>query len=151
MRTKTFLAGVVLPFVLIWTAGIVETAEKKAPTQCEVCGMKITAANKSFSVMVTEVLSPMAFDDIGCAIKWRDGECAMRQEAFDDNARAHDYETGASIAMAKAVYVRGAGVKTPMGHDVLAFASKDRAKRFAAKQGKGKVLSYGDLIMLEFE
>ncbi len=151
MRTKAFLAGAVLPFVLVWTASVVEAAEKKAPTKCEVCGMKIAAANQKLSVLVTEVLPPMAFDGIGCAIIWRDGECAMRQEAFDDNARAHDHESGTSIAMAKAAYVRGAGIKTPMGHDVLAFASKDKAEAFAAKQGKGEVLSYDDLIMLEFE
>jgi hypothetical protein len=112
------------------------------------CDSKVEEGNRKFSVSVarTSGMESSVFDDIGCAVAWRNGECAMRQSLFDSTSVTRDYATGEDVAMETAYFIVGAGVKTPRGYDIVAFREKEQAERFAAKQGKGKVLKLFELV-----
>jgi copper chaperone NosL len=131
--------------------GIVSAAEKTAPTTCKVCNGKIAEPEKKFSVTVLEGLEPSAFDDLGCAVLWYQGECAMRQSAFDNYALAHDHASGEPIPVEQAYYAFGPAIKTPAGHGIAAFRSRDDAEDFADKHGGARVLQYPDLMTLQLK
>ncbi len=129
----------------------VPAAEKEAPTWCNKCNMKIPEANRKYSVTLTEGIEPMAFDDIGCSMLWRDGECAMRMSAFDSNARVYDYLTGEPVVIENAFFVSGPEIKTPMGYGIIAFKTREQAASVAARSGKSKVLTYQELTSLQLK
>lgn len=141
----------ILPFALLFVSASVQTAEKPIPTTCKKCDMKISTSERKFSAYVMKGIEPSAFNDLGCAVLWRDGECAMRQEAFDDNGYVYDYKTASPVPAASAFYVTGAGIKTPRGYGILAFKDKGQAETFIAEQEKGEVLSFDEFIMLELK
>ena len=130
---------------------IVPAAGKAAPTWCNKCNMKITDLNKKYSVTLTEGMEPMAFDDIGCSMLWRDGECAMRMSAFDSNARVYDFISGEPVVIEEAFFVYGPEIKTPMGYGIIAFTTMEQAEAFSARSGKAKVLTFRELTSLQLK
>ena len=137
-----------LVLLLVVLPAIVPAAEKSAPTWCNKCNMKIPDANKKYSVTLTEGIEPMAFDDIGCSMLWRDAECAMRMSAFDSNARVYDYITGEPVVIENAFFAYGPEIKTPMGYGIIAFKAREQAASVAAQSGKAKVLTFRELTSL---
>lgn len=133
-----------LLFILPLTQSL-HAGEPKRVLTCRQCSMQITEENRKFAVIVPAGIEHSAFDDIGCAMLWRSGECAMRQAAFDENAVVRDHATGAEVPVLKAFFVIDSGVRTPMGFGVLAFASKEAAEAFVAAQKRGTVASYAGL------
>ncbi|MFN3479487.1 MAG: nitrous oxide reductase accessory protein NosL [Thermodesulfovibrionales bacterium] len=91
------------------------------------------------------------FDDIGCALLWRDQQCATMQDSFDSNAITHDYYTSERVNMSDAFYVIDSGVKTPMGYGILAFKTKGEAERFTKESKKGRILSYQELLTIKLK
>lgn len=142
---------VLLLLLILMCASGALAAAKEAPTTCKKCNMKIPAENRKFSVTCTEGMESSAWDDIGCALSWRDGECAMRMSAFDNNALVYDYHTLEPIKIEQAFFVKGGGVKTLMGHDVVAFTKKEDADAFVKKQEQGKRLTYQELSELQWK
>lgn len=142
---------VFLLLALVFITSGAQAAPKEAPTVCKKCDGKISAENGKFSVTCTEGLEASAWDDIGCAMAWRDGECAMRMSAFDSNALVHDYHTGEPIKIELAFFVKGGGVKTPKDHDIAAFKSKEGAVAFKKNQEQGKVLTYLELCEMQWK
>lgn len=136
--------------VLLFLAPVAGPAQEST---CRVCNMKITEKYKKFSVVMPKVsgMESSAFDDIGCAIAFRNKECATRQSTFDSNAFTYDYGTGEQIAMEKAFFVAGAGAWTPMGYDIVAFKDKEKAEKFVAEKGKGQVLKLYQLVDLDIK
>jgi copper chaperone NosL len=66
------------------------------------------------------------FDDIGClAAALADGEAAIA------DAWVEDHESGGFVPLVAAHLVRAAGVTTPMGHGIVAFADAAEAAAFA--------------------
>jgi hypothetical protein len=61
---------------------------------------------------------PKSFDDIGSALKWRDGQCILHQSAFDGGAKVFDYYSGKAIPVKEAVYVINSRISTSGGHHV---------------------------------
>lgn len=59
----------------------------------------------------------------------------------------HDYETEEWLRAVSAFYVPVRGVASPMGHGILAFATTDRAARFAAELG-GEVIDWDTVRQL---
>lgn len=147
------IATSVLAALLLITMGRVETApaEKPAPTECRVCNGKIDVKNRRFSVLIMKGIEASAFDDIGCAIKWRNSECAMRQAAFDENAVVYDHDSEEAIPIEKAVYVIGADIKTPHGYGIVVFKDREQAERFIAALGKGKIITYSQILEMNLE
>lgn len=139
-------------FLFLWITGTtlgVSAAEKELPTFCKRCNMHLVAADKKFSVTIAEGIEASAFDDIGCALLWREGECAMRTSAFDSNARVYDYETGEPVVIEQAYFVHGAGLKTPMGYDLAAFKKKEHAEKLKKEKGKGEVITFNEACSLK--
>jgi len=128
-----------------------ETKKGAIPRICALCNMTITDEGIKFSVSDTKSLQKVAFDDIGCALLWRDQQCATMQDSFDSNAIVHDYYTSETVGISDAVYVIDSGVKTPMGYGILAFKSKDGAERFLREFQKGKILTYQELLMIKLK
>jgi nitrous oxide reductase accessory protein NosL len=141
----------VLFMVIFVLSGSAHTAEKVKPTTCKVCNMKINESDKKYAVYVLEGIEPSAFDDIGCAIKWYNDECAMRQSAFDNYAIVHDYASGESVPAEKAFYVSGPEIKTPMGYGIVAFKAKDQAQKFANERETARVLNYQEVSSLKLK
>jgi len=127
---------------------VAPAAEKTAPTWCNKCNKNISEVNKKYSVTLTEGIEPMSFDDIGCSMLWRDGECAMRMSAFDSNARVYDYLTNEPILIENAFFDYGPEIKTPRGYGIVAFKTREQAAVFAAQSGKAKVLTFQELTSL---
>jgi copper chaperone NosL len=140
--------ALLLVLLMVLLPLIAPAAEKAAPTWCNKCNMKIPDAGKKYSVTLTEGIEPMAFDDIGCSMLWRDGECAMRMSAFDSNARVYDYLTGEPVVIENAFFAYGPEIKTPMGYGIIAFKTREQAAAAAAQSGKAKVLTYLELTSL---
>lgn len=120
-------------------------AEAAPPAVCSVCNMNIEESNKRFSVVDAKSNEKAAFDDIGCALIWREELCASKLMSFESNAEVFDYNTAESVAIENASFVVESGVKTPMGYDIIAFRDKQSAERFVAEAGKGNVVPYSKL------
>lgn len=146
MLKDRFASLLVLLMVLLPV--IVPAAEKATPTWCNKCNKNISEANLKYSVTLTEGIEPMAFDDIGCSLLWREGECAMRMSAFDSYARVHDYITGESVGIENAFFAYGPEIKTPKGYGIIAFKTREQAAVVAAQSGKAKVLTFLELTSL---
>lgn len=143
-RGKSFGIFIV---VLVFATSVIAAEESST---CRKCSKKIIEAEKKFSVVMPKVpgMEGSSFDDIGCAITWRNGECANRQSNFDSNALTFDFGTGEQVAMEKAFYAVGAGVRTPMGFDIVAFKEKAAAEKLVAASGKGRVIKLFELVDL---
>jgi hypothetical protein len=112
----------------------------------------ITEDNIRFSLTNDQLLAPVAFDDIGCALVFRDEQCGTDQYRFDSGSIVHDYYTEEAVPVKEALYVAGSGVETPGGHGILAFKDRESAERFISdrsersEDNKGKVLTYEELL-----
>lgn len=126
-------------------------ADKQLPSSCKRCNMRLDPADKKFAVTVAEGIEASVFDDIGCALLWRDGECAMRTSAFDSNAKVYDYHTEEPVAIEQAFFVHNAGLKTPMGYDIVPFKKKEDAEKLAKDRGKGDVLTFSQVCSLKLK
>lgn len=116
--------------------------------ECASANVKITDALKKFSVVLSGAsgMEAQSFDDIGCAVLSRNGECATRQGMFDSNAKVVDYATGEELPAEKAFFVIKTDVKSPQGYGIVAFKDKALAEKFSAEHGKGKVVKWFELV-----
>lgn len=140
-----FLFSVVLIFAMA-AAGLAD--DQKAPNICSVCNMKIDETGKKFSAVLpnAEGMGPSAYDDIGCAVRSRNGECATRQTIFDSIAIVYDFVTGDAVPAEKAFFAFKTSFRTPMGYGIVAFRDKAQAEKFAAEHGKAKVVRWFELV-----
>ncbi len=143
--------GVLTVILVIATAIAVAAAGKELPTSCKRCNMHLDPAHNRFSVTVAEGIEASVFDDIGCALLWRDGECAMRTSAFDSNARVYDFETGEATVIEQAFFVHAGGLRTPMGYDIAAFKKREDAERLVRKNKQGSLLTFSQLCSLKLK
>jgi len=114
------------------------------------CGSKATvdASARKFSVVLQKVsgMEDQTYDDIGCAVRARNEECATRQGIFDSNAVVVDYASGENLPAEKAWFVLKTDVATPRGFGIVAFKDKTAAVKFSADHGKGKVIKWFELV-----
>lgn len=147
MRRSLF--PILLFVVLICTMAAVGRAEDKSkPSVCSVCNMKISEAERKFSVVLpnAEGMGPASYDDIGCAVMSRNGECATRQATFDSIAIVYDFVTGEAVPAEKAFFAFKTSFRTPMGYGIVAFRDKAQAEKFAAEHGKVNVVKWFELV-----
>ena len=138
-----------LSFVMIFsTAAAGRADDQKKPILCSECNMKISEANKKFSVVLPNVkgMGPSSYDDVGCAVFSRNKECATRQMTFDSNAIVYDYLTVEEVPAEKAFFAFKSSAWTPMGYGIVAFKDKAQAEKFAAEHGKVKVVRWFELV-----
>lgn len=137
---------ILLPLALCMALGLVP--ENVRAEECAGANVKITDALKRFSVVLSGAsgMEAQSFDDIGCAVLSRNGECATRQGMFDSNAMVVDYATGEELKAEKAFFVIKTDVKTPKSYGIVAFKDKAQAETFSAEHGKGKVVKWFELV-----
>ncbi len=119
--------------------------------RAEECGgatATIDETTRKFSVVLQKVsgMEDRSFDDIGCAVVFRNNECIMRQGVFDSTAAAYDYLTGEPVPVEEAYFVLRTDVKTPRGYHIVAFKDKSQAEGFSAAHGKGTVAKWLQLV-----
>lgn len=142
---KSALAlGLILLSLCFALSGMAEEGAKDLAL-CKQCNMKIEESQKRFSVVDAKSPEKAAFDDIGCALLWREDLCASKLMRFESNAEVFDYYTAEPVIIEDAYFVIDSGVKTPMEYGIIAFKNKQGAERFVAETGKGKVVTYGKL------
>ena len=140
-----FLPVVILSLCL--SIGSVAHSEDNT-SRCEKFDQRVTGQALKYS-MIADVNGFVAYDNIGCAIEWRNRElCAMELTAFDITAKVFDFLTGNELEMAKAYYVISASA--PASSKVFAFGDKQGAEKYVAEQGSMKVIDYTALTELEF-
>lgn len=136
-----------------WTAFMVTAvfvivpfpAQGEGGKECGRLETRVTGAGERYAAYA-EVEGPAAFEEIPCAVAWRNTElCAMELTEFDITARVTDYESGEELVMAEAFFaVPG---KDGKGGKVVAFATRDGARKHVDKAG-GTVVDYTGLTEL---
>ncbi|MDA8099490.1 MAG: nitrous oxide reductase accessory protein NosL [Nitrospiraceae bacterium] len=139
---KAFFVHLCLGMSLVCASAEISQAE------CGNGSSKIDDANRKFSVVVPKSagLGEQSYDDIGCAVASRNGECATRQGMFDSGALTWDYATGEQLPVEKAYFVIKTDVKTPQSYGVVGFKDKAAAEKFSSEHGKGKVVKWFELV-----
>lgn len=109
---------------------------------CTGCGMTVDDPRFAAAYRPAEGTEKI-FDDVGgMVIYGRDHGELETSEIW-----VHDYETEEWIGAGTAFYVPTASVATPMGHGILAFATRERAEAFAADLG-GTVITWEEVVAL---
>jgi hypothetical protein len=82
-----------LPVLTLFLSGVA------AAEECGAGAVKIDESTRKFSVVLQKLsgMEDQSFDDIGCAVLSRNGECATRQGMFDSNAVTYDHSTGEQV------------------------------------------------------
>lgn len=143
---------ILIIFIFLFTFSVLaEEVKKGLVPLCTSCNMPILDKNIKFSVSDTESLQKVMFDDIGCALIWRDQQCATMQDSFDSNATTYDYYTSEPVRLSDAFYVIQSGVNTPMGYSIIAFKNRNRAEGFLKESKKGRILSYQELLQIKLK
>ena len=116
--------------------------------ECGAGSASINETNRKFAVILPAMsgMEAQSFDDIGCGVISRNGECATRQGMFDSNAMVHDYLSGEQIPAEKAFFVLRTNVKTPRDFGIVAFKDKAEADKFSAAHGRGRVVKWFELV-----
>ena len=116
--------------------------------ECGAGSASINETNRKFAVILPAMsgMEAQSFDDIGCGVLSRNGECATRQGMFDSGAVTYDYATGAEIPVEKAFFVLRTDVMTPRDFGIVAFKDRAEAEKFSAAHGKGKVVKWFELV-----
>jgi hypothetical protein len=129
--------------LLIMMSSVVESRG-----ECVGSSVKIDDAGRKFAVILPagSGMEAQSFDDIGCAVLSRNGECASRQSMFDTNAVVYDYQTAERLPAEKAYFVLRTGITTPQGYGIVAFKDKAEAVRFSSGHGNGKVVKWFELV-----
>lgn len=82
--------------------------------------------------VTAEAGASVRFGDIGCAVAWRELQCARDTERFDTTARVSDFLSAEPVPMTEAYYVVSeADVSSPVGYGIAAFARLADAEAFA--------------------
>ena len=113
------------------------------------CNEEPGEAAARFAVEHRDGKKRLTFSDAGCALAWRDKQCTSRQMVFDATAKVRDYATASPVPIAEAVFVVGSDIVSPAGHEVVAFASRQEAEKFAAEHG-GRLMDYESLAQESF-
>ncbi|MDR7480908.1 MAG: nitrous oxide reductase accessory protein NosL [Armatimonadota bacterium] len=104
--------------------------------RCQACGMLIADARFAAAARVNG--QARRYDDIGCLL--RDARAALAAGAA---AWVHDLPSERWVDAAGAWYVRPAGLRTPMGSGLAAYADRDAAR---AAHPTARVRPFAELL-----
>lgn len=150
MKPNTALATIALLLSLL-VAGTALAEESVVPAGAEefrTCSQSMEITDVRFSARA-EIGVEVVFDDLGCAVIWRNIQCALDQGRFDQVATARDFNDLSIILMSSSYYVLTDKLITPIKFGIAAFKDKSDAKKFISDHGTGQILSYTELIKLE--
>jgi len=112
------------------------------------CSQSMEITDVRFSARA-DIGVEVLFDDIGCAVIWRNLQCALDQNTFDAKATVRDFNDLSFVLMSEAVYVMNKNLHTPIGFGIAAFRNMSNAKAFKREKGSGKIMSYKEIIRLD--
>jgi nitrous oxide reductase accessory protein NosL len=137
-RTKLSILLLFLPLLLLsaWVAA--EETHEHERESCKVCGMWIDEYQKSAAELVYKDGTTIHTCGVACMLRVVDDEGGI--SAFK-SVKVHDWVTGKLVDAETATYVLGSKVIPDMIPNYIAFAKREEAEAFAAKQG-GEVIDY---------
>ncbi|MCR2802757.1 nitrous oxide reductase accessory protein NosL [Paenibacillus soyae] len=145
MKTKSsLLYGTVLLLALLLSAcGSKEYKPEpinEDVDKCVMCNMAVKDDPYATQIITVDGQS-LKFDDIGCMNEWKteNGTDAIGAEFV------RDHNHGDWVKYETAYYAYHKDFKTPMAYGIISFASKASAEAYVQEQGKGVVLSSGQL------
>lgn len=128
----------VLVCQLLLMSSWVSAEEKHKRENCAVCGMYIDQYEKSSAELVRKDGTTEHTCGVACML--REVEDAGGISAFK-SVKVHDWVTGKLVDAETATYVIGSKVIPDMVPNYIAFANRDEAEAFAAKEG-GDVIDF---------
>lgn len=99
--------------------------------QCDNCRMTITEVGYA-TQLLTDKGRAYKFDDIMCMNMY---ETANPDKAKDAKLYVIDFPSGKFLEKAKAIFVKGGSIKSPMGGNTQAYQNKSAAEKAAASLG----------------
>ena len=143
MMKKRLLIGIFTTLLFLQACGNKEYKPKEIVSEtdvCKVCNMSIVYKDFAGEIALTNGDYEM-FDDIGCLIEY------MKNMNDKDLGEAFikDQSGKVWLNVKTATYVYDKDIWTPMSYGVIAFKTKDSAKNYIKKAGKGELLSFADL------
>lgn len=128
---------------------LAETKKVINPEDFRTCSQEMEITDIQFSSRASMGLE-LAFDDIGCAVIWRNIQGALDQTVFDAKATVRDFNNLSTVIMSEAFYVLDKKkLSTPLGFGIAAFKEKKAAKSLIKKNGSGTLLTFYELIKLD--
>ena len=130
-------------------AGCGEPADPLAPPDivygedvCDACGMILSDERFAAATIVDgdDGPEPRRFDDIGDMFSYHRGHGDLVVHRW----YVHDLDSQSWLDATTAHFVRGEGIRSPMGSGLAAFATAERAAAYAAEVG-ATVVSFDDL------
>ncbi len=140
-----------LPLALTVYSATLYAADAPATATCEKRPFKEVKVVTPFSLTHRPKSKKMIYDDVGCALKWREKQCSSGQGTFDSDAKVYDFNTLAAIPISEATFVQSPAITSPMGYGLAAFASPAAADAFLAQKGSGKKLTYQEVLQLNWK
>lgn len=99
--------------------------------QCDNCKMTVADINYA-TELITEKGRVYKFDDLSCMTMYESSE---PEKAKNAKKYVIDAPTGKFLDLSKATLIKGGSIKSPMGGNTQAFASKEAAQKAAATFG----------------
>ena len=126
------------PLILAASVLAIMSCQKSGPQdfnlgkdQCDNCRMTITE-QKYATQLITEKGRAYKFDDIMCMNMY---ESSNPDKASNAKTYVIDFPSGQFLEKAKATFIKGGSIKSPMGGNTQAFKDKAAAQKAAATLG----------------
>jgi len=141
MKTVIKLPLILALFLLLLMSTQVsahEQHESQERPSCRVCGMYIDQYQKSAAELVYKNGKKEYSCGVACMLRMVDDEGGI--DAFE-SVKVHDWVSGEPVDARTATYVLGSNVIPDMIPNYIAFAKREEAEAFAAKEG-GDVIDF---------
>jgi nitrous oxide reductase accessory protein NosL len=138
MKTAIKIAFMLVVFQFTLMSAGVSAEETHKRESCRVCGMYIDQYQKSAAELVLK--DGTVEHTCGVACMLREVEDAGGISAFK-SVQVHDWVSGKLVDAATATYVIGSKVIPDMVPNYIAFANREEAKAFMAKEG-GEIMDF---------
>ncbi|MCD2450592.1 nitrous oxide reductase accessory protein NosL [Methylicorpusculum oleiharenae] len=138
MKTLIKIAFVLIGCQLLLMSTQLNAEEKHERESCRVCGMWIDEYIKSAAELTYKDGHKQYTCGVACMLREIDDAGGL--SAFE-SAKVHDWVSGELVDAEDATYVLGSKVIPDMVPNYIAFANRDEAEAFAAKEG-GDVIDF---------
>ena len=129
LKKSLIIAGSVLAFMSCQQSGPKDFLLGK--DQCDNCRMTITE-QKYATQLITQKGRAYKFDDIMCMNMY---ESSNPDKATNAKTYVIDFPSGKFLEKAKATFIKGGSIKSPMGGNTQAYQDKAAAQKAAATLG----------------
>ncbi len=146
MKIRATKILLILVLFLIPALGSAEVENESGSRQCK---KMADTAKIEFAAVQRDIAKAVSFNDIGCAMLWRNKQCTSTQFAFDGSTKVYDFQSKEEMPIDVAHFVQATNVISPGAYNIVAFKKLEDAKQFLGKDGAQKIMNYDDLLDLE--